>query len=98
MKPVTALVIDGPDRGKVVTSRNETLIYDTMPTTPFDVGLSEVPYERHLLLAQRVRVGERLFGVWVPGSWGRTSDDVESAILALIDAEPADVRRVEVAP
>jgi hypothetical protein len=96
MSPLTtALIIEGPLRGEVVSMRGRHLTV-VVPSEPDLIEwahedrypTSTLATSHRVLTARRLRVGRRTFNVWAEGE-----PSVTDAVLALIDAK--DVGAVE---
>lgn len=94
MSPFTGLVVDGPPRirGTVYTAKHRDLRYLEQGRTADGVDV----VGSALLTSEELRVGNRVFRVWLEVTGRPGEADVTRGILALIDADPAVVRQVEV--
>jgi hypothetical protein len=79
----------GPDRCKVSYLRNAEVIVHPEPF-PLNAEPGD-PVQREVWPVREISVGSRRWRVIVPPDW-----TLDTALLALIDADPADVRLAEV--
>lgn len=99
--PHTGLVVDGPEKGFVRTCQDNTFYYYEYIDRPSAVAYQdEVPdpfahvkYRYGVYYLERVAVGKQIFNIWTTTP-AHKNRDVSEYILALIHADPADVRQV----
>lgn len=92
MKPITALVIDGPAEGQIITTDRDRIMAYEQPT-PDPTGSGYVQARPITYTAQRFRIAGRMWNVLASHPDQVSADRV---LLALIDGDPQDNRRCEV--
>lgn len=94
MKPITALVIDGPAEGQIITTdRDRIMAYEPTPDlTGTGYVLPPLPIT---YAAQRFRIAGRMWNVLTTAPRPDLIDG-NRVLLALIDGDPQDNRRCEV--
>lgn len=94
MKPITALVIDGPAEGQIITTDRDRIMAYEQPT-PDPTGTGYVQARPVTYTAQRFRIAGRMWNVLTTAPRPDLIDG-NRVLLALIDGDPQDNRRCEV--